>query len=94
MVSKLDALRQEIDAIDDQLLALIVARANVLERVLAAKCTKMADDNVAIMDMDREAAILRRMIAKNKSVLPDVAIERIFNAIIRASREFQQDQLN
>ncbi|RMH62078.1 MAG: prephenate dehydratase [Zetaproteobacteria bacterium] len=85
----LQELRAAIDAVDDELLALIYRRAR-----LAAKVGehKQNHDNVPFYVPSREAAIIRRLLARNaeraatahETKIPDEAIHGIFREIIGA----------
>lgn len=82
--TKLDNLRQEIDSIDDRILQLLNARAEVALRVKEAKGT------TAIYNPAREAAIVRRMQASNTGHLPNQAIAGIYREIISSCRNLEQ----
>ena len=86
--STLDAIRREIDLIDDQILDLLGRRFAATSRVRA---TKAKDGSIASSPLRpaREAAMLRRLIAQGGStVAPDVLV-RLWRVILSASTQAQ-----
>ena len=86
--STLDAIRREIDLIDDQILDLLGRRFAATSRVRA---TKAKDGSIASSPLRpaREAAMLRRLIAHGGStVAPDVLV-RLWRVILSASTQAQ-----
>jgi chorismate mutase/prephenate dehydratase len=83
----LDALRAEIDACDDALLALLARRAGVVER-LAASAAKPAG---TVLRPGREAAILRRLLAAHRGPPAPAAVVRIWREIFASSLAQQGD---
>lgn len=84
----LDAIRREIDSIDDQILELLERRFAATRRV---KATKAGDGSIAFSPLRpaREAAMLRRLIAKRgMAVTPDVLV-RLWRVILSASTQSQ-----
>jgi chorismate mutase/prephenate dehydratase len=88
---KIEDLRQEIDAVDSQILDLISQRANLAKQVGLVK--EKNHEQVDYYRSDREAQIIRSLLDKNKSTLPDKAISNIFKDIISACRSLEK-QLN
>ena len=94
-MSDLNKLRLEIDRLDDELLKLLNARAEVSKQVGAAK---RADDaaNAAtasaapVFRPEREAHILRRLQGANAGPLPNEAVSRIYHEIMSASSALQR----
>ena len=103
-MSDLNKLRLEIDRLDDELLKLLNARAEVSKQVGAAK---RADDAVnaaaaatgsaavatpvaPVFRPEREAHILRRLQAANAGPLPNEAVSRIYHEIMSASSALQR----
>ncbi len=80
---ELQALREQIDDINRQLVELINVRAAVAIEIGKAK------QGGAIYDPAREATVLRAVIDLNHGPLPDEAIEAIFKEIIAACRAIQ-----
>jgi chorismate mutase len=86
--STLDAIRREIDLIDDQILDLLGRRFAATNRVRA---TKAKDGSIASSPLRpaREAAMLRRLIAQGgDTVAPDVLV-RLWRVILSASTQAQ-----
>ncbi len=79
----LDDLRREIDAIDDALHDLIMRRTAVVERVRGIK-----GDGVRLRPA-REAAILRRLIARHEGSFPRAVLLRIWREILGATVRLQ-----
>jgi chorismate mutase-like protein len=82
---KLDEWRNEIDAIDAEIVNLISQRARVAQKIGILK----AKAGLPIVDSEREEAILRNACARNKGVLENDSIVRIFKRIIQESRQIQ-----
>ena len=86
---KLDALRQAIDAVDDELLDLIRKRARLAGQVGEAKQNR---GNVPFYVPSREASIIRRILKRNaeaaadshETKIPDASIHGIYREIIGA----------
>lgn len=82
----LQNLRQQIDALDDQILDLLNQRAEVVVAVGKAKDEKRGVYYVP----SREKAIFERLIARNPGPFPDEGIRRVFREIISASLSLEQ----
>lgn len=78
----LDALRQQIDDIDDQLHDLIRNRTRIVEQVRDAKLE--VDANARYMRPAREADIIRRLAARHDGQFPINALTRIWREMISA----------
>lgn len=83
----LDAIRREIDVIDDQVLDLLGRRFAATRRV---KATKASDGSIASSPLRpaREAALLRRLLARGGVVSPDIVL-RLWRVILSASTQLQ-----
>ncbi|NVK30666.1 MAG: prephenate dehydratase [Gammaproteobacteria bacterium] len=79
MTDSLDQIRIEIDAIDDQIAALLQQRAQCAERV---GHVKKHDPNPIYYRPEREAQIIRRVTSRDDLVMPKESVERIFREII------------
>lgn len=80
--SALAELRRQIDAIDDQLLALLNQRASIAQSV--AK-TKLDEGEVeCFYRPEREAEVLRRILDNNRGPLPDEMAVRFFREVMSA----------
>jgi chorismate mutase len=76
----LPQLRQQLDAIDDQLHDLLIRRAEIVEKV-ALDASK---PGIKIRP-GREASIIRRLLARNTGSLPPQAIMRIWREMFAAA---------
>lgn len=83
----LDALRREIDEIDDSMHDLLMRRAEIVRRIGALK----GPDNPVIYRPEREAQLLRRLVERHRGDLPVLAIVRIWREILTASTRMQGD---
>lgn len=80
-----EELRAEIDAVDDQLLALLNERAR-----LAVEIARLKErEGAPIVDRERERTVVGRACAANGGPLPRRAVARIFRTIMRESRILQ-----
>lgn len=80
----LQALRQEIDVIDDSIHDLIMERTKVVERVRKAK----QDEKIKIRPA-REAEILYRLMARHAGSFPKPELARIWREMIVATLRFE-----
>jgi chorismate mutase-like protein len=78
----LDALRREIDALDDRLHDLLMRRTEVVQQMAAAK--QSPGGAAVFMRPGREAAVLRRIIARHHGALPKAVVARIWRELISA----------
>jgi len=83
----LDTLRQQIDAVDEQLLELIHRRA---ELAAGVGKQKQSDGETAYYVPSREAQIIRRLQEKNAGRIPDAALHGIYREIIGACLSLEQ----
>lgn len=83
MSDQLARLRQEIDALDDRILALINERARLAQAIGHLK-------NGNAYRPEREAQVVRRLQAANAGPLPAEAVERLFREIMSACRALEQ----
>lgn len=78
----LEALRQKIDSVDERIQALIAERAGLAQQVAVVKGgTGSAAD---FYRPEREVAVLRGVIARNKGPLTDEEMVRLFREIMSA----------
>jgi chorismate mutase/prephenate dehydratase len=80
-VSDLAAIRARIDAIDERLVELLNARAELAREVGKAK----AATGAAIFVPHREQEVFKRLAALNQGPLPDAALRGIWREIMSAS---------
>ena len=83
MSDELLKLRDRIDALDTQLLRLLNERAGLAQAVGHIK-------NGQIYRTEREAQVLRRLVADNPGPLKPENIERLFREIMSACRDLEQ----
>ena len=84
--TSLAALRAEIDAIDDALHDLVMRRAAVVARLAASR---VKGDDASSLRPGREAAILRRLLARHSGPLPAIAVARLWREILSSSNAMQ-----
>ncbi|NBW02063.1 MAG: chorismate mutase, partial [Betaproteobacteria bacterium] len=82
----LQKLRQKIDAVDDQMMRLLIERAALVQQVGDVK----AQSQAPVFRPEREAAILSRMVAANTSALPEQTITAIWLEIISGCRALER----
>src|SRR5688572_10503283 len=82
---KLLALRNRIDAIDDEIGRLIAARAECAQEVAEVKKAGLsAEAQILFYRPEREAQVLRRAMARNDGPLSDEEMARLFREIMSA----------
>ncbi len=86
---ELDKVRQEIDAIDRQLLTLLNARARCAEQVAQIKRAQDGEQTV-FYRAEREAQVLRNVMEKNQGPLPDKAVALLFRELMSACLALEQ----
>lgn len=84
---KLDDLRREIDAIDDEIHDLILRRWDVVRHVASAKGKKMK----LPVRPTREASMLRRLAERHRGPFPFAALARMWHEMIAAFTQLQAD---
>lgn len=84
----LDAIRREIDSIDDQILDLLKRRFAATGRV---KASKASDGSIASSPFRpaREAVMLRRLLGRAGTAIPPDVLVRFWRVILSASTQFQ-----
>jgi chorismate mutase/prephenate dehydratase len=82
MADKLKQIRKQIDALDGRLLNLLSTRARLAQRIGGLKTG-------AIYRPEREAQVVRGMLAKNRGPLPDSALVRLYTEIMSACRSLE-----
>jgi len=84
----LDSLRQEIDAIDSELHAMVCRRADLVDRISAAK----PPGGLALRP-GREARVMRQRLATHKGPFPSTAIYRMWREMMCAFTLMQTPDL-
>ncbi|MBM3536502.1 MAG: chorismate mutase [Alphaproteobacteria bacterium] len=85
----LAVLRLEIDAIDNAMHDLLMSRAEIVDRVAAAKGRGGSRNGAPLFRAGREASILRRLIARNRGPLPVEALVGVWREIISSLTRLQ-----
>jgi len=85
------ALRDKIDGIDDQLMALLNSRAALACEIGRLK-TAIKDEAHSKREPSREGAIIARLEAANNGPFPRDAIAPIFNMVFAACLKLQDGQ--
>ncbi|MCS6892402.1 MAG: chorismate mutase [Rhodovarius sp.] len=80
-MSSLLAVRAELDAIDDALHDLLMRRAEVVAGLAASR----AKAGTPILRPGREAAILRRLLARHRGPLPAAVLVRLWRELLASS---------
>lgn len=86
MTDKLKPLREQIDAIDAQILDLLSRRARLAQDVGHVK----AETNAPVFRPEREAQVLRGVAERNPGPLKDPEIQTIFREIMSACRSLER----
>ena len=85
----LEEIRQEIDRVDDALVALLEKRMNLVGQVVDFK----KSTGKAILDNKREEVIVSRVADKVENKDYQAAIVATFSDILKHSRTFQKQQI-
>ena len=88
-MTDLNALRHQIDALDDQLHDLLMQRFQITGQVAAAKGAQ--SDPSLIPRPARERAIVERLLARHDGALPPRSLVRIWKEIMGAACHQQTD---
>ncbi len=86
--SRLKALRARIDALDEEIQRLVAERAACAREIAEVKRAAGETGN-GLYRPEREAEILRRVVARNEGPLSDEAIARLFRELMSACRAVQ-----
>ncbi len=86
MTDKLKPLREKIDAIDAQILALLNQRAKVAQDVGHVK----AETNAPVFRPEREAQVLRGVADRNPGPMGNAEMQTIFREIMSACRALEK----
>lgn len=86
MTDKLKPLREQIDAIDAQILALLNQRAKVAQEVGHVK----AETNAPVFRPEREAQVLRGVADRNPGPMVATDVQTIFREIMSACRALEK----
>jgi chorismate mutase / prephenate dehydratase len=86
MADPLKSLRKRIDALDSRLLKLLSARARLAQRIGRIK-------QGSAYRPEREAQVLRGILAENRGPLPDTALARLFAEVMSACRALEDSMV-
>ena len=86
MTDRLKPLREQIDAVDAQILDLLNRRATLAQEVGHVK----AETNAPVFRPEREAQVLRGVAERNPGPLPAGAVQTIFREIMSACRALEK----
>jgi len=86
MTDKLKPLREQIDAIDAQLLDLLSQRARLAQEVGHVK----AETNAPVFRPEREAQVLRGVADRNPGPLKNAEVQTIFREVMSACRSLEK----
>jgi chorismate mutase len=75
----LDVLRKEIDTIDEQVHRLLMARGDIIDRLISVKQTQEVG---SAFRPAREADMMRRLAQRHRGILPLDTVESIWRVII------------
>jgi len=94
--SKLIDFRKKIDAIDDEILNLIISRAQIAEKIGKLKNSFNNNTNQGYSNQikyapERLSQIIRRLQKQNSGPLPDSAISTFFNELISSCLALEQE---
>lgn len=88
-MESLDDIRRELDAIDDEMHALIMRRANIMHRVAAAKARQNGGAVGFAVRPGREAQMMRRLMGAHAGDLPFPVIYRMWKELINGQTRLQ-----
>src|SRR3954463_8710055 len=75
----LEVLRKEIDSIDEQVHRLLMARGDIIDRLIQVKQTQ---EGGSAFRPAREAEMMRRLVERHRGILPLDTVESIWRVII------------
>jgi chorismate mutase len=75
----LEALRADIDRIDEEMHALLMRRGDIIDRLIAVKRTQ---ESGSAFRPAREASMMRRLVDRHRGILPLDTVEGIWRVII------------
>lgn len=80
MSETVDSIRQQIDELDNAIHDLLMDRASLVMRIGEEK----RKNKVQVIQPDREAAMIRRLLARHQGPLPKEAVVRIWRELVGA----------
>lgn len=92
-MSTLDSIRDQIDQIDQEILALILKRAAICQQVLEEKVRRSDGQMVKVFDPKREEEVIRALQTKAQGALAPDEVAQIFRGLMQACRSLQDRQI-
>jgi chorismate mutase len=90
-MNTIEELRSEIDNVDDELLALLAKRKEIIRLIAAYK----SEHHLDIVDSGREKQLLSRLMEEAElNGLDPEFINELYNLIIKNSRKEQEKNIN
>jgi monofunctional chorismate mutase len=86
--SQLDAIRKEIDHVDETISSLISARLDLVRQIGDIK----SKHNLPTLDGDREKKVLEHVLGNASDSASAHAISTIYEALLRLSKEYQKER--
>ncbi len=83
--NRIAELREKIDAVDTELLSALNRRASLVIEVGRIKQQQQA----RILDSEREALLMARLLELNRGPLKDEMVQRLFQSIIETLKQLQ-----
>jgi len=83
----LDALRDQLDSIDERILSLLSERAKIIMQVADFK----RHHNIPVYVPEREVSIIEHLRMTNPGPLPGDTIERIYRTVLEEMRKFESE---
>ena len=83
--NRIAELREKIDAVDAELLSALNRRAGLVIEVGRIKQQQQA----RILDSEREALLIARLLELNQGPLTDEMVQRLFQAVIETLKQLQ-----
>ncbi|MEW5734429.1 MAG: prephenate dehydratase [Thermodesulfobacteriota bacterium] len=83
---ELEGLRREIDAVDEQIVALINRRLTVVQQIGAIKKAR----GIQVVDFSREREVLNRLARINRGPLPPETLRTVYAEVMAAARKIQK----
>jgi chorismate mutase/prephenate dehydratase len=88
MAKDLDQIRQDIDSVDEEIQRLLSRRAKLAQEVAEVK--QANGEGAVFYRPEREADVLRKVMARNKGPLADEEMARLFREIMSACLALEQ----
>ncbi len=90
MSDRLDEIRKRIDVLDADIQRLISERAALAQEVAQIKQAEQPDGDVVFYRPEREAQVLRKVLARNQGPLASEEMARLFREIMSACLALEQ----